>query len=785
MTRNREKTRKWIEWGILAFVFAAHTVLLYWISRFNRRIISYPDELVYYDAAKALYSGVAYNIHEALYPIRNLAYPLALAPLMGITNTFLRVRMIGLLNAVLMSIPVFPVWKITEELGLKRGYRWGVIAVMLAWPDMIIAGTVMSEAIYWPMAAFFFLFCLQSFKHKKILHAALAGAFAYLCYLSREVALSIAIAYGAFQVLFPLIEAVGFRKEKPGLKNRFLAFVKEIDWRSVLVFYAVFAVLYFAVNRLLLNTLSQFPNGLPTDYVASGSSTDTYRKMYFLYDFNAYSLSACLGFFVLPVLAPMTHYLHMDKLTRKAYLFGMILLGGTILVVCYMIGMVEDLGILQMRIHFRYLAPYIMLLLPVYLSSVKEEHYLDDSIREKRFGRVVFICILFLAIQSLMMQAPLHGAVSEHTALLYFERLPEIIEPMETPNGVSITFDKVSILISAGVAVLLGVGFLLARVKITRKLAIPFFLLVCTLVCIYNSKIGFGQLRYHYSISKTVHDDMIAINKYFNENGLENSNVMYVCNQWYFEDAEAFDLYFDAQGGKEYITNYQTFKNVVGNTDGDRIELKETVIPEALRGYPTVAEKIDYLIVERGIDGVGPLLSGITEVEIPTENGIFRVYRNEDPAYLTLQEDEDREHLIETIGFTDGPYYCAPEYVTRGISGCEGPFSWTDGYEMEIAAPVDEAVTAVRVKLNTYMTYHGYQRVNVRQGGELVYEGGIEGDNEIAFVVRAENGEARFVIELPGAVSPAALGESGDGRVLALALRRMKLYDVSEEFSGQ
>ena len=93
MAQDREKIRKRIEWVLLVIVFLAHTVILYKIADFNRRIISYPDELVYYDAAKAIYAGVARNIHEAAFGVTNLAYPLVLAPLMGVADTFVRIRL--------------------------------------------------------------------------------------------------------------------------------------------------------------------------------------------------------------------------------------------------------------------------------------------------------------------------------------------------------------------------------------------------------------------------------------------------------------------------------------------------------------------------------------------------------------------------------------------------------------------------------------------------------------------------------------------------------------------
>ena len=767
-----------IDWCLLGLVIIAHTLFCFYVADFRRRIISYPDELVYYDLAKALFSGAPLNVHGAPYTALNLAYPLVLAPFMGIRDTVLRLRMIGLLNSVLLSVTALPVWLIGKELNLRRSYRWIAVIIIMVWPDLVISGMLMTEALYWPLASVAFLFCVKSFRTHKPVYAILAAFACYLCYFCREVALCVGLAYIAFQILSPVSEEIASWKNNTGAKKRAKTILKRFDWLSFTLFTVIFFSGYYLTQKIILGqgNIAIFSGVVTLD------STGSYRKLYFLYDILCYFLCATTAFFILPVLAPITHYKQLKPLTRMAYLYGMILLGGTLITVSYIIGLIEDMGIEQIRIHFRYFAPYIMLLLPVYLSSVDEEHYLDRSIEEKRFNRNWIIVLLFMTVQTLMMQTPMRGAVSEHLSLGYFHLLQDNITPIAAPANASITFDLASIITSCLIGLPLIVGFILARWKRTRRFAIWFFSLAAVCVCAANTYLGFKQLRLHYSVSEPVYTDMAIINRYFAENGLSDCNVLYICNEWYNEDAQNYDLYFDA--GNEYITTWQHFKNLLGDANGNEIDLENCNIPEDLRNWPVQTGKIDYLIEIRKESGLDTILSGLTRVEdIPLQYGLYSVFKNEDPGRLQLPEDEEREHLIQIIGFTDGSYYCAPEYVTRGISGCEGSFSWTDGHEMEIVAPVPEEVSHVRVKLNTYMTYMGFQPVNVRQGGELVYEGGIQDDDEIAFDLTAENGELRFVIELPGAISPASVGQSGDQRLLALALWRIKLYDVSGEYS--
>ena len=93
----------------------AHALLLFRIADFSKIAISYPDEIVYYDLAKSLADGTPFRVHEIAYGFRNVAYSLLLSPLMQITNTLTRVRMISAINAVLMSVTAFPVWMICRE----------------------------------------------------------------------------------------------------------------------------------------------------------------------------------------------------------------------------------------------------------------------------------------------------------------------------------------------------------------------------------------------------------------------------------------------------------------------------------------------------------------------------------------------------------------------------------------------------------------------------------------------------------------------------------------------
>ncbi|MBR4575926.1 MAG: glycosyltransferase family 39 protein [Clostridia bacterium] len=772
--RNFFRNEKKADPLLLCLLILAHTAALFVISDFCKRIISYPDELVYIDAAKSLISGAPIAAHETTYSLGNLLYPWLLSPFMLIKDTLLRIRLFSLLNSFLLSLIAWPVYKIGEELGARRAVRWTAVLILMVWPDLLLSAMMMSEALYWPLAAFAFLFCVRSFKNNRLGDAAAAGVLCYLCYYCRDIALCLALAYAALQICFPFLEAVG-------KKGWFKAFLKGLEWKSLAVFLAV-----FMLCRLLTGLI---PGPETPDNRLAGVSVNvlfgsgTYNIFYWLYDMLSYFLCAVTAFFILPVLAPAATYRTLDKAVRKSYLYGIILLLGTVVTVATIIGTLEDMGIAQMRIHLRYFTPYIMLFLPVYLASLSEKDHITRSIENKRFGIAWFLVALFMVLQAFVMQEPQRGPLSEHLPLSYFHLLRDRIGEIAQRPGSSISFDLASTVTSLLLCSLLTAGFVVARWQKTRKFALPFFAVVAASLCLVNTWWGFGQVRLHYSVSPAVRDDLTEINRYLNSSPeTANSNVLYVCDVWYLEDAQAYDLYLDA--GREYNITRDTLRQALADANNGEVVLKDTTLRESLWGVPFTAEKMDYLIESAGHSPSLPeMMTGLTPV-LTTGNGVFTLYKNENSAAFSVETDPKADRLLQTVYFTQGNMYNAGEFVVRGISGCEGPYSWTDGKELEVAVPLpaEAGIRRVTVELETHATYHGGHTVVVSRDGAWAASGYMDGADVFSFNLEIPENDpvCRFTVRLDNASSPLENGESGDGRLLALAMRRIRVYRADE-----
>ena len=769
---NRPKGNKTdhLDMILLWILIIIHTAILFWIADFSKKAISYPDEIVYYDLAKSLHDGTAFHVHETLYGFRNLAYPLLLSPLMAISNTLLRVRLISVLNAILMSVTAFPVWMLCREMKMRRAWRWITVAVVLIWPDIITAGTFMSETLYWPLTAFAGWFCVCSLTRRKIGWAVLAGAACYGCYFCKELGMCFPLAYGAMQFADPLFQA--FRRDgtKRSFGTRLAAWLKSVDWKSLIVFVIAFAALYLGMNRLLLSNVDSI-------YVASAQSVSifsVYNLLYFARSVLVYFLAVTGAFLVLPVLLPLTRFRSLKEEVRKGWLFGMILLLGTVVTVSYIIGILEDLGLERTRLHLRYFAPYIMILLPPFVADWTDaDRRIGREEQRKHLNRAALACGLFLIGWILLVKTPLQGAVSENLSLGALDALsdatgPIVLNRIDRPEAIA--FDG-GVLLSGGIlCLLLGAGLWIGR-KWPKALPACFMALACA-VCLWNGKLGFDALRLHYASPEGIRNDMVEISNHFADQDLSDAQVLYVCNSWIDEDAKVYDLYFDA--GREYVTTWESLKQSLGNTRAQQILLPEAGLKESIWQTPFAPETVDYFITRSDAEPLTDYMQGVEPVDIPTGYGTFRVWRNVNPENLDKLPDEDQDYLLREVIFTREGGYNADQYAT-GISGCEDLFSWSEGNDLTLTVPDLETEGPVTVKIDTYMTYNGTQPYIVYQNGTEIARGEMLGDDRTEFEAMPENGTLRLTIHLPNAISPRQTGQSEDGRMLALGLRTIRI----------
>lgn len=765
-----EKREQMILWLLIIL----HTAALFILADFSRKPISYPDEMVYYDAAKSIHDGTEIMIHEMGNPYTNLAYPLLLAPLMGISNTLVRVRVIALLNSFLMSLILWPVWQICKDLGIRRKYAWIITIIFAIWPDMISAGTFMSENLYWPLAAFALWTGLRSINRKKPGWAIASGILCYLTYFSKEIGICFPLAYVVMQIADPFFEAISERKAE-GRQGFFRQWIRKTDWKSIGLFCLFCAGLYLIINKWILGPVGN----TYTNVLNAVSLSDGYSVLYLIYNMLSYFCAVCMAFFFLPVIVPVFHYSEMEKTARRGYLFGMILLLGMIVSVSYTIGMMEDLGKEQIRIHLRYFTPIIMILLPAFMAMITDDNLIESSVRTRRSGMVWACVALYMAIHCLLMKVPVQGAVNEHPGLGILRYLDYRLGDLTGTTGGGYPFHLGLIAMNALLAGAMFIGWLIFRSNKTRRFSTAFFFLAVILLCIGNTCWGISQLRLHYAVADSMRNEMAAINDYFQTEERKNGNVLYVCDNWVSDDPKTYDMYLDA--GREYVTTWGDIYLLRNTSEGQEVTLSETELRDSLFRVPYIADRIDYLVEKKDNLELSDYLDGIEKIEIPEADIMFSVYRNTDPTNLVIISDKKDLKCLQTIEFRANNFYNASDYVKSGISVPENQYSWTEGHELNMEIPVDTAADTVTVVMNVFDTYHGEQRYTVTSGGEEAVSSAQAGTGQIEFSAAVTDGKCCFTVSLPDAVSPASFGESGDGRVLALAITRITVYENKTE----
>ncbi len=138
--------------GVLLLMWlTASAVLAVWYSGRIRDWSVMTDELQYVKLATAIgeTGSPLPSIHETAVSISNQLYPLLLAPFYGTLSPPDAFHAGHVLNAVVMTSAVFPVYLLGRQV-LSRAWALAVAALSVLVPWMVLAGFLMSEAAAYP-----------------------------------------------------------------------------------------------------------------------------------------------------------------------------------------------------------------------------------------------------------------------------------------------------------------------------------------------------------------------------------------------------------------------------------------------------------------------------------------------------------------------------------------------------------------------------------------------------------------------------------------------------------
>ncbi len=352
MRSGHEKT---VNLLILSAIFLLGVCLHFLAGNFPKSVNVYPDEVRYYSIARDLYLHHTNTLRGASTDFQKLGYALFLAPFFAIEDAEARIRGITLMNCMLMVSTVFPLWLIGRRLGLGRWQGLALCAFFLLWPDLLLSSTFMAEILYLPlMVWFFWLWMVAEEKRKPALYV-LLGILGYACYFTKEIALALFTGWGLYALLRPLL-----LRRKPAAGRAVRAALALLTPGTFLALHILLKLTVFrglgnSYHQMSLDALSSFAHVL-------------FLLGTFLYQLLAILLSVLL----LPVLFPAVHFSQLKERTAKLYLFLLCFLVTAAGVISYTISVREEFGRYPICLHFRYLGPALLLLLPVAFESLGE-----------------------------------------------------------------------------------------------------------------------------------------------------------------------------------------------------------------------------------------------------------------------------------------------------------------------------------------------------------------------------------------------------------------------------
>lgn len=360
-----------LELYLLAFFIFASVIIRYYFADFPKHLQIYFDELRYLHIAESFITGRGFSIYNVDSGFQKIFYSIILSPTYLISDREITIRLISIINVLIMSSGVIPIWLLAKKIINSSTLRLIVALIYLFSADMVYTMTFMSEILFYPMALWFIYFIYQlidnSIKYRT-LHAIFVGFFLYLMYLTKEVALALLIALPILCIFSIIIFFINHKNI-------------EIKWKSITYSTVLIIITFVIIHIIIKNTIFA---GLGNSYNQMGIEIlfKEGRIRYLLYGFVHYLFSCIVAFGVLPVITPMFKFNSLNLKEKNIYFFLITIILITSFVVAYTITIREDYGKiyeLNPRTHLRYIGyamyPLFVIFFRLFEYNKKENFY--------------------------------------------------------------------------------------------------------------------------------------------------------------------------------------------------------------------------------------------------------------------------------------------------------------------------------------------------------------------------------------------------------------------------
>ena len=580
---------------LTAALFVLCAVVYGLLSSYPRELAVYSDELRYLDIARSLWQGRGLRVRNMPSDYQKILYPLFLLPALALKNTAAQITAIGWLNAVYMASAVFPAYALAGAMGLNRRRTAFLVGVTAVIPTMSAASTFMSETVFLPLSLwqiYFFLRAMLAQPKARVGWCVLAGAFCYLLYLNKEVALYYLIAW-------VLVRAWVWWHDKA-------------EWKTELLTTAALLGSFLVCFLLAKATLFR---GLGNSYNQTGwLNGEQWRFLPFALACDA--LFTVLAFWVFPVLLPLCGLQRprkgSDPRRTQLPLFLLLCMGVGVAVIAWSITVREDLHSPSPRQHMRYLEPLLIPLLAVTMQQ------LDETLSRTR-RRFLAVLTAVWGVGFVLVCRAIGAGAGDNTLLQWFDFVADRLDRLSV-------LDLTGWLAVWRVAIVLGVaalGVLLIRRRGRRALAAA-ALAICVLCYAGEWRIN----RWTYEIPAETAQQAAAFNE---ELKALDGTILFIPDGIRQRDSQLMETYLDCDF---YIVEYETLQRD-GFLDDGVLDLTAEAPGPEYPGYPyTDLTEADWLLVS---DAVPVLTASLEPTELSCPAG-YTLYRNLTPEQVNFAQ---------------------------------------------------------------------------------------------------------------------------------------------------
>ena len=544
--------------ALVALLFFACTIVYGLLSSYPRQLAVYSDELRYLDVARSLLAGRGLCVRNMPSDYQKILYPLCILPALLLKSTVAQITAIGWLNAAYMASAVFPAYALAKAMRMNPHRTVFLVGVTAVLPTMSAASTFMSETVFLPLSlwqVYFFLRAMLAAPRSRIGWCAAAGAFCYLLYLNKEVALYYLIAWV--------------------LVRTWVWWHDKASWKAELA--ATAALLGSFLTCFLLAKATLF-RGLGNSYnQTSWLNAEQWRFLPFALACDA--LFTVLAFWVFPVLLPICG-LHRprkgsDARRTQLPLFLLLSLAIGVAVIAWSITVREDLHSPSPRQHMRYLEPLFMPLLLVTLNT------LDEQLSAAR-RRVLAALTAVWGVGFIAFCRAIGAGAGDNTLLQWFDFVADRLDrlPVLGLNGWLLVWRCI---IVVGAAV---IGVLALRRKARRAMA-GAVLALCVLCYAGEWRIN----RWTYGIDAETMQAASDLNDSLHE---LDGTVLFIPYGIRQRDSQLIETYVDRDF---YIAEYETLVQTGLLDDGVLDLTTEAPAPEYPGHAYTDLAEADWLLV--------------------------------------------------------------------------------------------------------------------------------------------------------------------------------------------